>query len=417
MNPPSLSVYFRQILVGWGFLALLLIGYTDFTNLSTVVNADYLMTFHTAGWIADHNQFDILYPQDGAITFAGEPFDLKAHELLPLLKEYAVAEYMYMPVSAYLFAPFSRLSPSFSLFAFQVVSFILMALSACFTLGFKPIGRWFSATLALLAFIPTFFTLWIGQVGLVFGLFPLTAGYALSLRSKNFAAGFCFALLALKPQMLVPAAFVLALSIFQKRLGMLGGFIAGGMTLVAVNYFVMGQRLLLSWFDCLKLSDKIYSDPTNGVPIRLATSLPRAILLALPADCRAVCKPVVYGISILLLLAGIALVFAAARSRLKDEDKTRLALISGCLALPCVVPHLFLYDLCVLAPVGWLAFAGGFKSLRGLVSLLWISVTIYCLTLVSFPDLVSPVILVSIFVFIYLTALVNLCMHKVRASA
>jgi hypothetical protein len=143
---------------------------------------------------------------------------------------------------------------------------------------------------------------------------------------------------------------------------------------------------LLSWFDCLKLSDKIYSDPTNGVPVRLATSLPRAILLALPADSRAMCKPLVYGVSLLLLLAGIALVYSAARSNLKDEDKTRLSLITGCLALPCVVPHLFLYDLCVLAPVGWLAFAGGFKSIRGLVSLLWISVTIYCLTLVSFPD-------------------------------
>lgn len=403
--------------MGWGFLALLLIGYTDFTNLSTVVNADYLMTFHTAGWIADHNQFDILYPQDGASTFAGEPFDLKAHELLPLLKEYAVAEYMYMPASAYLFAPFSRLSPCFSLFAFQVVSFILMALSACFTLGFKPISRWFSATLALLAFIPTFFTLWIGQVGLAFGLFPLTAGYMLSQRGMNFAAGFCFAMLALKPQMLVPAVFVLAVSLFQKRFSALLGFVLGGATLIAVNYFVMGQKLLLSWFECLKLSDKIYSDPTNGVPVRLATSLPRAILLALPADSRAMCKPLVYGVSLLLLLAGIALVYSAARSNLKDEDKTRLSLITGCLALPCVVPHLFLYDLCVLAPVGWLAFSGGFKSIRGLVSLLWISVTIYCVTLVSFPDLVSPVILVAIFVFIYLTALFNLYIHKVKASA
>lgn len=403
--------------MGWGFLALLLIGYTDFTNLSTVVNADYLMTFHTAGWIADHNQFDILYPQDGASTFAGEPFDLKAHELLPLLKEYAVAEYMYMPASAYLFAPFSRLSPCFSLFAFQVVSFILMALSACFTLGFKPVSRWLSATLALLAFIPTFFTLWIGQVGLAFGLFPLTAGYMLSQRGLNFAAGFCFAMLALKPQMLVPAVFVLALSLFQKRFSALLGFVSGAATLIAVNYLVMGQRLLLSWFDCLKLSDKIYSDPTNGVPVRLATSLPRAILLALPADSRAMCKPLVYGVAALLLLAGIALVYSAAKSNLKDEDKTRLSLITGCLALPCVVPHLFLYDLCVLAPVGWLAFAGGFKSIRGLVSLLWISVTIYCLTLVSFPDLVSPVILVAIFVLIYLSALFNLYIHKVRASA
>ena len=133
----------------------------------------------------------------------------------------------------------------------------LMALSACFTLGFKPISRWFSATLALLAFIPTFFTLWIGQVGLAFGLFPLTAGYMLSQRGMNFAAGFCFAMLALKPQMLVPAVFVLALSLFQKRFSALLGFVLGGATLIAVNYFVMGQKLLLSWFECLKLSDMI----------------------------------------------------------------------------------------------------------------------------------------------------------------
>ncbi|MBL0189515.1 MAG: DUF2029 domain-containing protein [Candidatus Obscuribacter sp.] len=163
--------------------------------------------------------------------------------------------------------------------------------------------------------------------------------------------------LALKPQMLVPAVFVLALSLFQKRFSALLGFVLGGATLIAVNYFVMGQKAYSNLFECLKLSDKIYSDPHSVSPVKLAHPC-RGNLLALPADSRAMCKPLVTA-SLLLLLAGIALSIALLIQTVKDEDKTRLSLITGCLA--CLVWSRICFCMtsaCWLRSVGWLFLVG-----------------------------------------------------------
>ncbi len=390
-----------------------------------LASSDYLMTFHTAGWIAGHGQWDILYPQAGAGTFHGEPFDVKAHELLPFLPDYSVAEYMYMPASAFLFAPFAALPPNLSLFAFQLLSLACLFGSALLIPAGVKVGRALTQGLSLLTFLPTFLTLWIGQVGLVFGLFPLSCGYHLLTKKQDFLAGLVFSLLALKPQMLVPAVFLIFLKLCRKQFSLACGMVSGLLGLACVNYILLGPKLLLSWFDCLKLSDRIYSDPAMGVPVRLATSLPRAILLSQPAEMRLTLKPYLYAGAVLLACLGLALVFFLARktSPLSEGEKLKSALILGCLALPCVVPHLFIYDLCVLAPAGFLVFAPvaeegeTFACLRPFLVLLWLAVTTYCMLLMSLPGVVSPLVLCGIILLVYVGAMLRLGAGRIKVRS
>jgi hypothetical protein len=417
----------HQFLIFWALLSLIVIAFTDLKLPDLLGQSDYLMTFHTAGYIASHGLWDILYPQAGAVSFAGAPFDKQAHALLPQMPSWSVAEYMYMPLSAYIFAPFSQLTPTASLIWWQLTSLGALYLGNVLTLGRGQ--KALLATCAAFAFIPLVFTLWIGQVGLVFALLPLAAGYHLLTRKQYFFAGLVFALLILKPQMLVPALFMVVLELGRKHFAPLGGLITGTMIMAQLNYGLAGEALCNAWLRCLALSDKIYSDPGQGVAVHLATSLPRAILLSQPLATHAFIKPALYLLAFVLLLAGLAATVKLARSALDDQDKVKYSFILGALALPMVVPHLFLYDLGALVPAALLLFFEApkdgdpdhvpdhkkdstkgnngpvlYRAFKSILVLEWLTITAYCLALVINKDFAPPLLLVAIMLGSYLAA-------------
>lgn len=404
--------------------------YCDLKEQAMLANSDYLMTFHTAGWIAGHGQWQILYPGPGAATFHGEPFDLKAHELLPFLKDYSVAEYMYMPLSAFVFAPFAVLAPNLSLLTFQLFS-LLTAFICCALLGVSKaespkgsaVGRAVLPFLAFLVFLPAFLTLWIGQVGIIFGLFPLSLAYFLLMKKKDFAAGLTLALLSLKPQLLVPALFLVFARLTVKKVSLLLGLVSGLVAIFAANYLVLGSKLFGQWLQCLALSDRIYSDPAMGVPVRLATSLPRALLFSRPVEERLFLKPFIYAFAALLIVAGLIVLWRACKT-LPEEDQVRLALILGSLALPCVVPHMFIYDLCVLAAAAYLILSDGsptkespFRHIRPFLLLLWLAVNLYCIMVMVVPDWVSPLFLCSLMLLVYLASAAPFLKSKSKGAS
>jgi hypothetical protein len=406
----------------WAVFALFIFFYTDFTQAHSLANSDYLTTFYTAGWIADHEQWQLLYPVKDAATFHHAPFDLKAHELLPLMPDYSVAEYMYMPLSSLVFAPYSKLLPQWSLFAWQITSILAILGSAYFVIRpnvekNKPVlASCIMAATGSLAFLPTSNTLWIGQVGLVFGLAPLSLSYFFLAKNQPVKAGFTAALLFLKPQMLIPAFFLMASELSRKRLTMVIGFLAGLMLLGQANYLVGGNSLMEAWINCLRTSDKVFSDPSHGVAIALATSLPRAILLSQPASEHGLLKPIVYGLALLLGLAGMSLSLRAHKRQLEPLAACNLAFALGLLALPVVVPHLFLYDTSILMPLGFLLFAVPGRAALGLsiealikiqklVSLYWLIVCAYWLILITNGKLANPLLLVFSFLAFYLAIL------------
>ena len=99
----------KLAILTWAILALYVVFYTDLTLEPVLANSDFLTNFYTAGKIAQEKCWEILYPAQGAAGFADEAFNAKAHALLPFMPSYSVAEYMYMPLSAYVFAPFALL--------------------------------------------------------------------------------------------------------------------------------------------------------------------------------------------------------------------------------------------------------------------------------------------------------------------
>ncbi len=430
----TLKKLLAQAIIFWAVVTLTIMYFIDFKLPAAIAISDYLMTFHTAGWIAAHGKWAILYPAADATAFHGAPFDKLSHQLLPMMPAASVSEYMYMPMSALVFAPFSALKIEFSLLAWQITSLAAIFASTCLILigsaknmareaENAPAIKFSKLYLALtaaatLSFLPVCFTIWIGQVGLVFGLLPLAAGFYF-LGSSPLLAGLIFSLLFLKPQMLFLAVFLIVSELTQKRVMALVGMFIGVMVLAQSNAIVFGPEVFQAWLNCLKLSDKIFSDPANGVAIHLATSLPRAVLLSQPVAQHAMLKPIVYGLAFLLLALGLGVVTMLSHSSSAIKSKTtkaNLSLVIGCLALPLVVPHLFIYDLCTIVPAFYLVFATWDKSLsslgdltvqlRRILASYWLVMTAYGILLTTNMTWVKPLLLVSIMALLYCWALV-----------
>lgn len=454
----TLKKLLAQIIVFWAVVTLTIMYYIDFKLPAAIAISDYLMTFHTAGWIAAHGKWEILYPAAGATTFHGAGFDQLSHHLLEKMPAASVSEYMYMPLSALVFAPYSALKIEFSLLAWQLTSLAAIFASTCLILfgsarslvieqagpapDSPPVtteppapapARESKLYLALtaastLSFLPVCFTLWIGQVGLVFGLLPLSAG-SYFLGSSPFLSGLIFSLLFLKPQMLFLALFLIVSELAQKRVMALVGMTAGVMVLAQSNATIFGPAVFQAWLNCLRLSDKIFSDPANGVAIHLATSLPRAVLLSQPVAQHDMLKPIVYGIAFLMLALGLGVVAMLSHSSSAIKSKTtkaNLSLVIGCLALPLVVPHLFLYDLCTIVPAFYLVFAAWDKGLsalgdltiqlRRILASYWLVMTVYGILLMTNMTWAKPLLLVSAMTLFYCWALIAVVKYLLKAK-
>lgn len=466
----TLKKLLAQSIIFWAVLTLTIMYFIDFKLPAAIAISDYLMTFHTAGWIAAHDKWAILYPAADATAFQGAPFDKLSHQLLPNMPATSISEYMYMPMSALVFAPYSALKIEFSLLAWQLTSLAAIFASTYLILvgSAKNMARetseaattqpvplepcnpsdpsnlpeansatpkirisklYLSLTAAAtLSFLPVCFTLWIGQVGLVFGLLPLASGFFF-LGSSPLLAGIIFSLLFLKPQMLFLAVFLIVSELAQKRVMALVGMCVGVMFLAQSNAIVFGPEVFQAWLNCLKLSDKIFSDPANGVAIHLATSLPRAVLLSQPVAQHGMLKPIVYGLAFLLLALGLGVVtmLSHSSSAIKSKTtKTNLSIVIGCLALPLVVPHLFIYDLCTIVPAFYLVFAAPDKSLsilgeltvalRRIMACYWLSMTAYGLLLITNMTWAKPLLLVSAMTVLYCWALVAIVRYLLKSK-
>jgi hypothetical protein len=365
-----LKRFFLYTAVAWTVIFLAIVCYVDFNADMQQLNqiSDYLMTFHAAGWIVNHGLLDKLYPPHNATGFAGMPFDVIAHQILPLMPPHSIAEFMYMPVAGAIFVPFSLLPLSFSLFAWQMLSLVAVFLSVqLMSLGLarKLDGAlpaqsnidWSGISLRVMAslfVIPVCLTIWIGQVGAVFGMLPLAVGFYLLHRKKTFLAGLIWSLALLKPQFLVPVAVISFALVLQRKYRAVFGLAVGLALIGIINVVVFGPALNLEWLNCLRISDLVYSDPRSGISTQIATSLPRSLILLLPVVTHPELKLAVYGLAGIILLSALTVVWTinarAARTTVPGEiDVVSTACLVGIFVTPLVMPHFFLYDYCLFA--------------------------------------------------------------------
>lgn len=396
----------------WCVIVLLLMLYADFADPRLAQTSDYVMTFYVAGHLAATDQTSSLYPSPDAASFTGSSFDQAAHSLLPYLPGNRTAAYMYSPLVAWIFAPLSFLKPNLSLLVWQILSLVGLAFSCHLLSQASPVSSRNLFFLSLLYF-PVFITLWIGQLGITFGLLPLCVGYILARRTYLFAAGLVWSLLALKPQFLPVAGLVGVALAMVGQFRCLLGTILGIIALAALNLIVLPLTVTFNWLISLRVSDAIFSSGLYGIPTHLITSLPADLLMLFPVSQRQTYKLSIYSIALGLGLIALWQCRRVARSKLDEGCKISLVLTIGLILLPLVSPHMLYYDLCLLLPAGMILSADewqkhGPEPLRKLAIAGWASISSYMLLFLSIkPSVILPLLLLLILLASWITLLIN----------
>ncbi len=398
---------------GWGFILILLFIYTDLQMPSVVSNSDYLMTYHTAGHLVREGNARMLYPPAQATSFIDTDFDKAAHRVLPELPPRATAEYMYMPLVAGFFAPFSLLPAGYSLLAWQIVSLVALAFSAFLISSHAShteersnldiAAGWISLTL-----LPLAMSIWIGQLSIVFGLLPLVGGLYFVFKGKDLQGGLIWSLAVIKPQFFIPALMMTIALATARRFKPIIGIICAVTIIIIVNLVLFSPTLFGEWLTTLKLAESVYSDLKFGVAQPIATSLPRAIILLLPVSQHAIFKPLIYALS--AILGGIGLFFASRliRSDLPQSFKISLAAIICIFATPMVVPHVFFYDYAIFAAAGFLACAFEWPvyldwRIKSLAYATWLVINLYAVLVITHHAV--PIFFVLVMLELYRRAL------------
>jgi hypothetical protein len=394
----------------FGLLALLLPLAASLGWPQLMQRTDYPANLYVAGRLVADGRGSELYPDPSATSFSTAPLNVFAHQILPDLPPDDTSVYMYSPLVAWLFAPFSLLSPSLSMAAWQLTS--IGALALCALLLAPVIGRsvpdafWLS-----LLFLPVFQTLLIGHLGIVVGLLPLCAGYVSVLRGKPFWAGIAWSLLLLKPQFLPTVLLIVGALTLTGHLRCLLGFSSGLVVLTALTAWLF-PGIGPKWLSAMKLADTIFTDPQYRYPIHLVTSLPAASLALLPHQARDVVKLVAYGLGALIGLHALWRSWRLLTGKAPDPTSSLpLILLLGIGVLPLVVPHFLTYDLSILAVAGVVMHGRDWSGvemlrLRRISWLYLLSVNAYVVLFMFVSTrLAQPVLLVGVLVLLYVLLL------------
>lgn len=400
----------------WGIFVAFFLVYVDLTLPKQMQMSDYLTCFHTAGHLVSHGRLSDLYSPPTATGFAGLPFDKTAHELLKDMPPSMVAEYMYMPLSAFILAPFSMLPPQWSLLAWQLTS--LAAVVVCGALvasGAKraQVGseaRSDDVALYMLSSLPVVLTLWIGQVSIVFGLLPMCAGLYLLWRNQPIRAGLIWSLAAMKPQFLLPIGFVVVHQVMRKRPKLMFAWLLGLGIILGLNVLIFGTATCEAWMRTMKLSDSVFSDPSKGVATHLATSLPRTLTLMFPKYITIV-KPLSYTLAAVIGLITLVQAARLATSKVAPSRQIALALILGLFATPLVVPHLYFYDFSLMAVAGAIIYSCAWSQkvewrLHSTARVTWLVLTVYAIIVMALTKFAFPIVLIAA-LFVLLTQLLS----------
>ena len=323
--------------------------------------SDFVMDFYTVGAMMSAGQGVGIYPPAGAETFFNAPFDNFCKHLLPYLPKESVAIYMYSPLLALLFAPYSHLPPPQAMVAYQVVC-ILALIASSFLLCGKNWRR--AGVLVAMAalFCPVFHTLLIGQLGIVYGLVPLALAFYFLRKDKQLAAGLAFSLLGLKPQFMPTALLVCGALFFAGRRKATLGLAIGLATFAVVNVLACGPDLFIAWWHNFKMADAIYAKKEYQFGEYLVVCLPAVLLQFFPHAAREAMKLPIYGLSAVIGLYSLwqsILLFKFAlhiEDRRVYEQALGLIFILGLVVLTLVVPHFLFYDLCSFVLLAYLAY-------------------------------------------------------------
>ena len=372
----------------WGLTFVLFMVDTNLSDPNKFVGSDYVSNFYVAGYLVATGQASVLYPTPNDVSLAQSSFNQAAHLLLPHLSQNTISLFGYSPLLPWIFfQPLSQFSPHISLLVWQVISIVALIFSALFlsrASKVKPSDILFLSSL----FLPIIATLWSGQLSLVVGLFPLSAGYLLLRTNHPALAGFVWSFLILKPQFLPVAAFVSFALALAGRFECVGALALGVVGIIAANLIVVPVAVNMNWLYSVRVFEFIFSTGSYEIPTHLLTCLPVNLLLAMPLELRATLKWFIYSAAALLWLAALWKCKKIAQSNLDESLKLSLILTVGIFLLPLTSPRLLYYDLCLFLPAGVILLGNdrlGSESLplKRLALTAWISISVYMLVFMN----------------------------------
>ncbi len=337
-------------------LGIFLIDSNLFSQRERFEESDFIMTFYVAGHLAAAGRAQELYPPPDARAFTGTAFDKAAHELLPHLPAASIGAYMYIPLIAGFFAPFSFVGPNLALFLWQALS--VAALAVCAAL-LARLSAMKASEIFFLSFLfgPVFLTLWAGQLGLGFGLLPLCLGYFLLLRERPLAAGAAWSFLLLKPQYFFAAAFVALAGAGAGRYRALLALGAGVVCLVVSTVALFSWPVTSQWLLSHRVAEAYFFSGLQGIPSHLLTGLPANLLILFPIEQRAGMKLPLYAAAAALWLFALRFCLRLRNGGIDESARVSSAFVMGSVLSALTLPHLLYYDLCVLLPAGVLLLA------------------------------------------------------------
>jgi hypothetical protein len=239
------------------------------------ITSDFHLNFFSAGYLVAHNQAGMLYPPSTATSFINTPFDQFIHQSYAGLSTNLYGTFLYTPLVAAIFSLLAPLPVNIALLVYQ-----LLNLAGIAWLGIKA-ERAFGIDarkvfLGSLIFFPISGTLWLGQVSMIFGLFPMAAGYFLLQKDKRVAAGLVWSLMSLKRQLL-PVPFVIAIATGNFR-GLIA-LVQGCFALLALNVICLTPAVFSQWlFDTMRLASGMFSSNVS----HLIACVPGTIIMSLP---------------------------------------------------------------------------------------------------------------------------------------
>lgn len=340
----SFRLPLKVLAIIWSLLFMSLVVFADLGTPENKVESDYHTSFYIAGAMVAQGKSAELYPPRGASTFAGQSFDKLAHEKFPASSKEYVFMFMYSPLVALFFAPLSMVPPHIGLLIFQSLS--IAALAAVCWLFSKVEGCGKEGLFPAFAFLPVVTTVWIGQLGLLFGLLPLCVGYYFLRKQRDFLAGVLWSAALLKPQLFPAACLCALLLLAQRRAGSLLGLICGVLIFLIAN-LCFGVDVLLNWFSSLGISESILSGTQFQSRNYLIASLPGAVLSQLPSALRLDWKWLVYGTCLAVEVVYCFLLHRLVRRQEEPTLAEQSVVMFSLVSLPIFSPRLLLYDLCI----------------------------------------------------------------------
>lgn len=341
----------------WTIFFIAIVLYCDLMLPNIVEISDFLTCIYTGSKLFALGRWSEMYAPYDATKFAGTPCDIAAHQFLPHMPATLVSNYNYCPLVSAFFAPFTYLPPNFALLAWQVVCAVALIFAVKFLVDEEERQSIFAST--CLWFLPTAFTLWIGQFGIVFGVLFFAAGYHFLVRNRPFAAAAAFSLACLKPQFVIVPGLLSLVFLLKREWKFPVGMIVGAVVIVGLN-LVIGVELFRHWIWMMRLSEMVFTDPASGLPRHLLISLPGWILLMMSPENAHAFKPFVYGATIL-----VACLCGYLGWKADKEVWISYTMILGIMLLPLLIPHYMYYDLTTLMVAFWLCRDWRFTAILG----------------------------------------------------